>query len=88
MMLFYLEYDNPTLIDILVNKMLSNFVNESYFYIPQFIILILNKNNLQSLESYLFHQCVNSIKFSLYVNWMISSNSEKTKEKKKIRLFK
>ena len=84
MMLFYLEYDNPTLIDILVNKMLSNFVNESYFYIPQFIILILNKNNLQSLESYLFHQCVNSIKFSLYVNWMISSNSEKTKEKKKL----
>ena len=84
MVLFYLEYENPTLIDILVNKILSNFINESYFYIPQFITLILNKNNLKSLESYLFHQCVNSIKFSLYVNWMISSNSEKSKEKKNL----
>ena len=83
MILFYLEYENPTLIDILVNK-ISNFINESYFYIPQFITLILNKNNLNSLENYLFNQCVNSIKFSLYVNWMISSNSEKSKEKKNL----
>ena len=63
-------------IELLINTMMERFKDETYFYIPQYCSLLNEKKNLESLQTYLLEQCLNKIKFSLYVYWMVSSYAE------------
>ena len=77
MILYYLDEMTETgPIELLINTMMERFKDETYFYIPQYCSLLNEKKNLESLQTYLLEQCLNKIKFSLYVYWMVSSYAE------------
>ena len=77
MILYYLDEMTETgPIELLINTMMERFKDETYFYIPQYCSLLNEKKNLESLQTYLLEQCINKIKFSLYVYWMVSSYAE------------
>ena len=77
MILYYLDEMKDTgAIELLINTMMERFKDETYFYIPQYCSLLNEKKNLESLQTYLLEQCINKIKFSLYVYWMVSSYAE------------
>ena len=77
MILYYLDEMKDTgSIELLINTMMERFKDETYFYIPQYCSLLNEKKNFESLQTYLLEQCINKIKFSLYVYWMVSSYAE------------
>lgn len=63
-------------IDYLVNKLHEKFINESYFYIPQLCTMITYKVYYESIENYLLERCVDHLKFTLKIHWLISSYIE------------
>jgi hypothetical protein len=63
-------------IDYLVNNLHEKFINESYFYIPQLCTMITYKNYYESIENYLLERCVDHLKFTLKIHWLISSYIE------------
>lgn len=64
------------IIDTLVNLMHEIFTNESFFYIPQLCTMITYKSYYESLENYILDRCVDQMKFSLKVHWLISSYTD------------
>ena len=76
------KFDIKERIDDLINLISEKYQNECYFYIPQFCVILKEKNYTESLEQYLLDQCQNKMKFSLYISWIISSYKQQEKEEK------
>lgn len=78
LLLFYLDKSNTnSIIDFLVNLVSSKkYEYERYFYLPQICSILVNKPYTEPLEDFILEQCVNHIKFSLSVFWLISSFAE------------
>lgn len=78
------------IIDNLVNLIYTKFINESFFYIPQICTMITYKPYFESIENYILDRCVERMKFSLKIHWLISSyihNAENHISKKYDRLL-
>ena len=65
--------EDSGIIDNLVNLIYTKFINESFFYIPQICTMITYKPYFESIENYILDRCVERMKFSLKVHWIISS---------------
>ena len=68
------EKNNQGIIDEIVNLIYTKYVNDSFFYIPEFCSLIYYKDYYFPIKNYLLDCCVDKIKFSILVYWIISSN--------------
>ena len=62
-----------TIIDTLVDLMYKKYINQSLFYLPQLCMFFNYKEYYSSLESYLLDRCVDQIKFSLQITWLLNS---------------
>jgi hypothetical protein len=88
MLICYLDKkEEPGIIDNLINLTHSKFINESFFYIPQLCTLITYKNYSESIENYLLDRCVDHLKFSLKIHWLISSYIDHDSDSKQIKKF-
>ena len=77
MVLIYLDSrEEKTIIDTLINLIYKSYVHQSLFYIPQLCVMLNYKIYKKSLESYLLDRCVNQIKFSLQIFWLLNSYTE------------
>ena len=77
------KYEKKDRIDDLINLITEKYQDEGYFYIPQFCVILKEKNYTESLEHYLLEQCENKMKFSLYISWIISSYKQENAKLKK-----
>jgi hypothetical protein len=88
MLICYIDKKEETgIVDCLVNLMHEKFINESLFYIPQLCTMITYKHYYESLENYLLDRCVDHLKFSLKIHWLISSYIENNTEPKQLKKF-
>ena len=78
---YLLKIESRGKADLLVNMILEKYPDEGYFYIPQFCTVLQETIYTESLKQYLLEQCRNKMKFSLYVNWIISSLCRQDDEK-------
>ena len=62
-----------TIIDTLVDLMYKKYINQSLFYLPQLCMFFNYKEYYSSIESYLLDRCVDQIKFSLQITWLLNS---------------
>ena len=77
MVLIYLDSrEENTIIDTLINLMYKSYVHLSLFYIPQLCVMLNYKIYKKTLESYLLDRCINQIKFSLQIFWLLNSYTE------------
>ncbi len=77
MVLIYLDSrEEKTIIDTLINLIYKSYVHQSLFYIPQLCVMLNYKKYKKSLESYLLDRCINQIKFSLQIFWLLNSYTE------------
>ena len=77
MVLIYLDSrEENTIIDTLINLMYKSYVHQSLFYIPQLCVMLNYKIYKKTLESYLLDRCINQIKFSLQIFWLLNSYTE------------
>ena len=77
LILIYLDNKNDeSIIDILINKIYSKFIHQSLFYLPQLCVMLNYKTYIKSLQSYLLDRCINQIKFSLQITWLLTSYTE------------
>ena len=65
-----------TIIDTLVNLMYHKYIHQSLFYLPQLCVMFNYKSYTESLEMYLLDRCINQLKFSLHVSWLVNSYTE------------
>jgi phosphatidylinositol 4-kinase B len=88
LMLFYIDKrEESGVIDTLINFMYKNFINESFFYLPQLCTMLTYKIQTDSLENYILDRCVDQMKFSLKVHWLINSYYENETNPKISKLF-
>jgi phosphatidylinositol 4-kinase B len=88
LLLYYLDKkDEQGIVDVLMNIMNKNFINESFFYIPQLCTMITYKPYYESLENYILDRCVDQMKFSLKIYWLINSYTESAEEYKIIKKY-
>ena len=74
LLLVHLNKQNKiSIIDTLVELMYKKYINQSFFYLPQLCMLFNYKEYYSSLESYLLDRCVDQIKFSLQITWLLNS---------------
>lgn len=77
MVMIYLDLKKEkTIIDTLINLMYSKYIHQSFFYLPQLCVMFNYKNYTESLENYLLDRCINQMKFSIIVTWLMNSYSE------------
>ena len=62
-----------SIIDTLIELMYEKFIDQSFFYLPQLCLFFNYKQYYSSLESYLLDRCVDQIKFSLQITWLLNS---------------
>ena len=67
------KHNKITIIDTLVDLMYKKYINQSFFYLPQLCMFFNYKEYYSSLESYLLDRCVDQIKFSLQITWLLNS---------------
>ena len=70
---FLEEHNEEGIIDYLINLMTSKFLDQSFFYISQLIILISYKKYCWSLEQYILDRCTNQIKFSIKITLLLKA---------------
>jgi phosphatidylinositol 4-kinase B len=88
LMLFYIDKrEESGVIDTLINFMYKKFINESFFYLPQLCTMLTYKIQTDSLENYILDRCVDQMKFSLKVHWLINSYYENETNPKISKLF-
>lgn len=63
------------IIDTIINKIHCKYINDSFFYLPQLCALTNYKNYSNSIENYILENCVDKIKFSLIVYWLINAGN-------------
>ncbi len=74
LILIYLDNSNDeSIFDVLINKIYSKFIHQSLFYLPQLCVMLNYKIHMKSLQSYLLDRCINQIKFSLQITWLLTS---------------
>ena len=74
LLMVYLHKQNKiSIIDTLVELMYEKFINQSFFYLPQLCMFFNYKEYIAPLESYLLDRCVDQIKFSLQITWLLNS---------------
>ena len=77
LLIIYLHKENNiTIIDTLVELMYQKYINQSFFYLPQLCMFFNYKEYYSSVKSYLLDRCVDQIKFSLQVTWLLNSFTE------------
>ena len=67
------KHNKISIIDTLVDLMYKKYINQSFFYLPQLCMFFNYKEYYSSLESYLLDRCVDQIKFSLQITWLLNS---------------
>ena len=70
---FLEQHNEEGIIDYLINLMTSKFLDQSFFYISQLIILISYKKYSWSLEQYILDRCSNQIKFSIKITLLLKA---------------
>ena len=77
LLIIYLHKENNiTIIDTLIELMYQKYINQSLFYLPQLCMFFNYKKYYSSVKSYLLDRCVDQIKFSLQVTWLLNSFTE------------
>lgn len=85
MVIIYLDIKNESgILDTLVNLMYNKYIHQSLFYLPQLCVMLNYKSYTESLEGYLLDRCINQMKFSLQVTWLVNSYSEDEGMKKEV----
>ncbi|MCQ2821313.1 MAG: hypothetical protein MJ252_28975, partial [archaeon] len=69
--------------DYLINLISSKYIDETFFYLPQLISLLYFKSTQselkdlsQSIETFLLDRCVNQIKYSVLITWIVTASHE------------
>ena len=62
-----------SIIDTLIELMYQKYINQSLFYLPQLCMFFNYKDYYSSIKSYLLDRCVDQIKFSLQITWLLNS---------------
>ena len=74
LILIYIDnFNDESIIDVLINKIYQKFIHQSLFYLPQLCVMLNYKTNIKSIKSYLLDRCINQIKFSLQITWLLTS---------------
>ena len=74
LLIIYLNKENNnTIIDTLIELMYQKYINQSLFYLPQLCMFFNYKEYYSSIKSYLLDRCVDQIKFSLQITWLLNS---------------
>ena len=74
LLIIYLNKENnSTIIDTLIELMYQKYINQSLFYLPQLCMFFNYKEYYSSIKSYLLDRCVDQIKFSLQITWLLNS---------------
>ena len=74
LLIIYLNKENNiTIIDTLIELMYKKYINQSLFYLPQLCMFFNYKEYYSSIQSYLLDRCVDQIKFSLQITWLLNS---------------
>ena len=74
LLLIYLNKENKiSIIDTLIELMYQKYINQSLFYLPQLCMFFNYKDYYSSIKSYLLDRCVDQIKFSLQITWLLNS---------------
>ena len=76
-----------SIIDTLVEIMYKKYINQSFFYLPQLTMFFNFKEYYKPLESYLLDRCVDQIKFSLQITWLLNSYVEDDYSKIKLDVY-
>ena len=76
-----------SIIDTLIEFMYEKFINQSFFYLPQLCLFFNYKEYYSSLESYLLDRCVDQIKFSLQITWLLNSFIEDDYQEIKLDIY-
>ena len=77
LLIIYLNKEyNATIIDTLIELMYRKYINESLFYLPQLCMFFNYKEYNSSIKSYILDRCVDQIKFSLQITWLLNSYVE------------
>jgi predicted DNA-binding antitoxin AbrB/MazE fold protein len=84
LLIHYIEkYDEYGYLDTLINIMHQRFINDSIFFLPQLCTLFNYKNCSDSLGDYLLDRCVDQIKFSLKIHWLLCSYLDSSEKNSK-----
>ena len=67
------KYETMSIIDTLIELMYQKYINQSLFYLPQLCMFFNYKEYYSSIESYILDRCVDEIKFSLQITWLLNS---------------
>ena len=62
-----------SIIDTLIELMYQKYINQSLFYLPQLCMFFNYKQYYSSIKSYILDRCVDQIKFSLQITWLLNS---------------
>lgn len=74
--IYYLEKnDSNGIIDYLINQLSTSHIYNSFLYLPQIISMISNRTYSESIEYFLLDRCINQIKFSLIIYWLVLANN-------------
>lgn len=74
--LYYLNtHDSNSIIDVLINQLTTSYANTSFSYLPQIIAMISDRTYNEPIEHFLLDQCINHIKFSVIVYWLVLANN-------------
>ena len=88
LLMVYLHKQNKiSIIDTLVELMYEKFINQSFFYLPQLCMFFNYKEYITPLESYLLDRCVDQIKFSLQITWLLNSFIEDDSTEIKLDIY-
>ena len=73
LMIYLNKENNITIIDTLIELMYQKYINQSLFYLPQLCMFFNYKEYYSSIKSYLLDRCIDQIKFSLQITWLLNS---------------
>ena len=65
--------------DFLMNLMSEKLINQSFYYLPQLIILLSSKKYSKPIETFLLDRCIGQMKFSIIINWLVTACAEDMK---------
>ena len=65
-----------SIIDTLIELMYKKYINQSLFYLPQLCMFFNFKEYYTPIKSYLLDRCIDQIKFTLQITWLLNSYIE------------
>ena len=74
LLIIYLHKEKKiSIIDTLIELLHQKYINQSLFYLPQLCMFFNYKEYFSPIKSYLLDRCVDQIKFSLQITWLLNS---------------